>query len=277
MKLAECPLSLTNGRNEFHSANVGSEIEPSIPRSPTPYRERQRLERRQAYLATARKIVNTQGAQALTMQGVARTTGTSEGGIYSYFKNRHALLAELEVEALETLISSYLRGQAAVEATLLKEKVDAKATCLAQALGMARFWIASEVTLPNEIELSRRVFADPQAIADPEQINRVLPPAVQLLNHGRQRLDAAVDLKVLKPGDNLERALMVISSVTGALLTSKLGGWDNQLFDGRRIATDLSTALFAGWGANAKALEVADTHLRSVSDETLAPVPPQAP
>jgi AcrR family transcriptional regulator len=252
---------------------VGSDIEPPTSRPPTPYRERQRTERRQAYLATARHVVNTQGAQALTMQGVARATGTSEGGIYSYFKNRHALLAELEVEALETLISSYLRGQAAVEATLLQHKVDAKVTCLAQALGMARFWIASENTLPNEIELSRRVFAEPQAIADPEQINRVLPPAVQLLSHGRQRLDAAVDAKILKAGDNLERALMVISSVTGALLTSKLGGWDNQLFDGRRIATDLSLALFAGWGANAKVLDAADAHLRAIDDETLAPAP----
>lgn len=277
MQRAECPFSLTKRRNGFHSANVGSDIEPPSTRPPTPYRERQRLERRQAYLATARHVVNTQGASALTMQGVARATGTSEGGIYSYFKNRHALLAELEVEALETLISSYLRGQAAVEAKLLETKVDAKVTTMAQALGMARFWVASEATLPNEIELSRRVFADPQAIADPEQISRVLPPAVQLLSHGRQRLDAAVEAKVLKPGDNMERALMVISSVTGALLTSKLGGWDNQLFDGRRLATDLSTALFAGWGANARVLDAADAHLRAMADDVLAPVPPPTP
>lgn len=243
-------------------------------RQPSPHTVRQRLERRQDFLRAARDIVNAQGADALTMRHVTRAVGTSEGGIYNYFPTRSALLAELEIEALETIIASSLAGQQHLDDLLDRSSLDATTAALVRAVGLARFWIASEQTLPSEVELSRRVFSQPEAISEPTDTGRLIVTALQLLDHGRQRLDGAVVAGVLVPGENVERSLMLIASMTGALLTSKLGGWDHHVFDGAKIARQVAAAIFAGWGARWDLLDAAEVFLADVPLDLLAPPAP---
>lgn len=242
-----------------------------VTRQPSPHTIRQRLERRQDFLRAARDIVNAESPDALTMRRVTKVVGTSEGSIYNYFPTRSALLAELEIEALETIIASYLAGQRNLDDLVQMSRLDPSTQALVRAVGLAWFWIASEHMLPSEVELSRRVFSQPEGITEPNDANRLITTALRLLDHGRQRLDAAVASDVLDAGENVERSLMLIASMTGALLTSKLGGWDHQIFDGAKIARQVAAAFFAGWGADGALLDAAESFLASVPQELLAP------
>lgn len=220
-------------------------------------------------------IVNTDGQGALTMQRVTRSVGASEGSIYHYFSSKAVLLAELETEALEAISRSFVQGQANIQESLAGTKVQPRLAALARALGSVRFWIAAEVTLPNEVELSRRIFSQPYSLDD-EQVARLIPTAIHFLQLGAGTLDGAVERGVLRAGNSPERALLALASIAGALITGRLGEWDAGLFDGRRMATDLTLHLFAGWGAPPKLLADAHELLESLSDEDLAPRPPPA-
>ena len=233
---------------------------------PLGYRDRHREKRRREFLDVARRIINTEGHDALTMQRVTEAVGSSTGGIYIYFASKDVLMAELQREAFDVMVASYLLGQSQLDAVLEERGADLPAAALARAVATCRFWIDSEETLPGEIELSRRLIAGATApMAQPGE--GVLPAALRLLDEGRQRLDAAVEAGVLDPGNSLERAVMLVASMTGVLLTSKLGGWDTSLFDGRHLATGLVSDILVGWGATREQLAVADAHLAAFAKQ----------
>ncbi|CAN5615726.1 hypothetical protein BH20ACT2_BH20ACT2_20220 [soil metagenome] len=243
---------------------AGGDDEPTIPPR---FRERHRLARHREFLDAARRIVNTDGQAALTMQRVTDDVGSSVGGIYIYFPSKNALIAELQREALEVLTTSYLLGQARLDLLLAERDVDPATAALARGIATARFWIASEETFPSEIELSRRLLAGAQAVIATDEASRVLPAVLRLLEEGRQRLDAAAELGAIDPANNIERAVVVIAAITGVLLTSKLGRWDDHLFDGRHLATELIGNLFAGWGATRDRLAAVDELLAAFSQD----------
>lgn len=240
--------------------------------APSRYRERHRAARHRAFLDTARRIVTTEGQSALTMQRVTDELGTSVGGIYLYFPTKDALLAELESEALHVLHTSFLLGQVRLDAAL--EGTTPAEAALTRAMATARFWIDAEITLPTEIELSRRLFGDARSVADGDASAQLLPSVLRLLDEGRIRLSAAAELGVIDPDDDLERAVLVVSSLNGVLLASKVGVLDEALFDGRRLALRLVDLLFAGWGAPADARAAAGARLDALAERGhLAPLP----
>lgn len=199
------------------------------------------------------------------MQRVTDELGSSTGGIYNYFPTKHALIAELQREALEVMVESYQLGQARLDAVLEQRKARPADAALARAVATCLFWIDSEETIPAEIELSRRLIAG-ATTAQMGSDAGVVPAALRLLDEGRQRLDATVELGVLEPGDSIDRALMLVASVTGVLLTSKLGSWDQRLFDGRRLATRLVDDIFVGWGATREQLAIAEEHIAAFTE-----------
>jgi AcrR family transcriptional regulator len=241
------------------------------------YRERHRAARHRAFLDTARRIVTTEGQAALTMQRVTDELGTSVGGIYLYFPTKDALLAELESEALQVLHASFLLGRSRLDEALTSlAPADA---ALTRAMAAARFWIDAETTLPTEIELSRRLFGDASSLGDEGTAGRVLPSVLRLLDEVQRPLTAAAALGIIDQDDDLERAVLIVSSVNGVLLASKVGAWDEALFDGRRLALRLVDLLFAGWGAPAEPRAAAGARLDALAERGhLAPVPgPDAP
>lgn len=246
--------------------------------APARFRERHRAARHRAFLDTARRIVTSEGHGALTMQRVTDEMGTSVGGIYLYFPTKDALLAELEAEALHVLHASCLLGQARLDAHLEVQGTDATTAALARAVATARFWIDAEASLPTEIDLSRRLFSDAGVVAGEEETARLLPAVLRLLDEARTRIGAAAALGALAPDDDLERAITAVSAVNGVLLASAVGSWDEELFDGRRLARRLVDVLFLGWGADGDGLDAANDALDAFgAREHLAPVPGPGP
>jgi AcrR family transcriptional regulator len=220
------------------------------------YRERHRAARRREFLDIARQIVNTESQAALTMQRLAEETGSSAGGPYVYFPSKDALLAELQLEAFDIVLRSYRLGRVHLEEFLAGQGADRADAALTGVLANCVFWVESEETLPQDIELTRRLIGGHTTVEIDPQAG-VLPIALEVVEEGRQRIEAAVEAGAIGQGNSVERAIVLVASMTGVALVSKLGDWDNELFDGRRLASSLAEDILDGWGAPRPSLEAA--------------------
>lgn len=231
------------------------------------YRDRHRAARRQEFLETARRIVTTEGLPALTMQRITDEIGSSSGGIYVYFKTKDILIAELQRGAIATLGASFVHGQQALSDFLDESGADPSDAALTHVLAAGWFWVESEATLPIDVELFRRLFATAETTSDSTHGSEVLASALTLLGEGRARVDRAVEIGVLEDGNGVQRFILLSSCVTGAMLTSKLLPWDNDLFDGHRHATQLVHDLVRGWGADVERLSATEAALEAFLEQ----------
>jgi len=94
---------------------------------------------------------------------------------------------------------------------------------------------------------------------------RVLPAAFRVLAAASGLFDAASGAGALEAGVSIDRAMIVIAGTTGVLLTSGLARWDENLLDGSRLASTMTRALFAGWGADRAELDKVEDVLRELS------------
>lgn len=199
------------------------------------------------------------------MQGVTDAVGSSTGGIYFYFPTRDHLAAALQDDAFTVMHASFLQGQRALDEFLEEAGVtDPGDIAMTRALAVPSFWIDSEMTLPNEVELTRRLIA---GASRPTATTAGIPTsAMGLLVDGVKRLDDAIEVGVLDPGASVERGVSIVAALTGVLMTSNLGDWDQALFDGPRLAREILGHVFVGWGARHDRLDRA----RSLLDEFTA-------
>lgn len=216
------------------------------------------MERHRDFLQVALRIVTDEGLSALTMQGLADELDCGIGTLYRHFASKGVLIAELQREALDIVSMSFRLSQAHLDDLLAERSIPDDVAALAKAVVAARFWISAEIVFPQEIDLSRRIFIDPALRMEEDEAARVLPAALRLLDLARQLLDDAVDAGVLRDGSSVQRAIIVIAGITGVLLTSELGRWDADLFNGRDLATTMVADLFRGWDADPRHLAAVD-------------------
>jgi AcrR family transcriptional regulator len=222
-------------------------------------KEQFRMERHRDFLSTALRIVMADGLGGLTMQRLADEIGCGIGSLYRHFPSKDALIAELEREALDVVNTSFQLSQAHLEEVLEARSVDHPGlVALARTVTATRFWVAAETVFPQEIELSRRMFTDPALHMDEADVARVLPAALRLLDNARQLLEDAAEQGALRDGPSIQRAIVLVAGTTGVLMTSGLGRFDENLFDGRALASLMVHDLFLGWGADPDQLSVAE-------------------
>ena len=182
------------------------------------------------------------------------------------------LLAELQLQALEVLQTSFAAGMQQLDDELAG--LDDVEAALARAMGSAWFWVAADSRFPHEIDLSRRLFVGHRSDVPREQAGRLFDAAVSLLVQYGERIDAAVDVGAIEPGSNLDRSVVLLASVIGVMLSTRLGQLQSQLLDGSRIATQAIRDSFLAWGADRARLEAATRVVARVADEgRLAPAP----
>lgn len=204
------------------------------------------------------------------MARLAQEVGTSESNLYNYFSSKTVLLSALAVDSLGVIARAFAQGQDNVETSLTAADAAPRLVALTRALASARFWIAAESTMPSETELTRRIFSQPDTI-ESDEVDRLLTVGLDVLTVSAQLLDEAVALDVLDPGNNVERSVFALASISGTLLAGRLDRWDSGLFNGRRMSIELSSYLFNNWGAPPRLLREASEILDDLADEMLAP------
>ena len=241
-------------------------------------RARNRLERHRAFLREAKAIVAVEGLDALTMARLADRLDCAVGTAYTYFPSKSALVAEVQRDAIETLTESYVLFRARFDAHVAATSPSAEVAAAAHLVGFARFWIATLTAYPEEARLLQVLMADPgtDTIVD-DDLNRVVPAAMRLLEHARDAFATARTTGVLSAGADpdtadMERTVVLAATLNGVLLLDRLARVDPTLLDGHRLALATTLDLLRSWGA-------ADAHLdaatRLVAD--LAAAGPLAP
>ena len=226
-------------------------------------RARNRLARHSDYLATALRIATEEGLDALTMQRLAAEVDAAIGTVYTYFPSKGALLAEVQREAIDRLLGSYLLLRPDVEARVAD--TDPTTATVAHLVAFARFWIASLDTFPQEQVLLQQLMHDSRRVVPDDELGRVLPAILRLFDLARERFDAAVEVGALHEGDAMDRTITFAAALSGVLGVGKLDRWDVDLLDGRRLGRGLTDALLAGWGAPADALATSHTVLDAIA------------
>lgn len=215
-------------------------------------RARNRLARHSEYLGAALRIATEEGLEALTMQRLAADVDAAIGTVYTYFPSKGALLAEVQREAIDRLLGSYLLLRPDVEARVADSDPTLAAT--AHLVAFARFWIASLDTFPQEQLLLQQLMNDSRRAVPDDELGRVLPAILRLLDIARERFDAAVATGALSPGDAMDRTVTFAAALSGVLGVGKLDRWEVEMLDGRRLARQLVDDLLVGWGAAAPAV-----------------------
>lgn len=231
---------------------------PQVSRAPAPSgrRERNRLARHRAFLDAALRIATDEGLHGLTMQRLADEVDAAVGTVYTYFPSKGALVAEVQREAVERLMASYLQLRPLIEERTADLAPEVAA--LAHLVGFARFCIESVDTLPQEQRLLQQLMYDADQVVPTEEGARVLPAVLRLLDLARQRFAAAVEVGALQPADPMDRTVVLASALNGVLQVGKLARWDAELLDGVRLARLLIDDLLLGWGAGLS--ELAGAH-----------------
>ena len=194
-------------------------------------------------------IATEEGLDALTMQRLAAEVDAAIGTVYTYFPSKGALLAEVQREAIDRLLGSYLLLRPDVEARVAD--ADPTLAAVAHLVAFARFWIESMDTFPQEQHLLQQLMSDTRRAVPDDELSRVLPAILRLLDLARDRFELAAGIGALHAGDAMDRTLTFAAALSGLLQLDKLNRWDNDLLDGGRLARNLVDDLLLAWGAPA--------------------------
>jgi AcrR family transcriptional regulator len=226
-------------------------------------RARNRLARHSEYLQTALRIATEEGIDALTMQRLASEVEAAIGTVYTYFPSKGALLAEVQREAIDRLLGSFLLLRPEVESRVAD--ADPVTAALAHLVAFGRFWIASLDTFPQEQRLLHQLMSDSRRAVPDDELGRVLPAILRLFDLARERFDAAAAVGALAEGEAMDRTITFTGALSGVLGIGDLDRWDLDLLDGRRLGRQVLDVLMAGWGAPAAELADANAVLDAIA------------
>lgn len=228
-------------------------------------RARNRLERHAAFLATAKRIVATEGLAALTMQRLAAELECAVGTAYTYFPSKSALVAQVQADAIERLTGSYLLFRARLAAEAL-DGATAPVAALAEVVGFVRFWLSTLDTFPEEARLLQLLMAESSdpVIADAD-VGTVFPAAMRLLGLAAESVERAATAGALDDGDAIDRVVRLAAALNGVLLLDRLARVDEHLFDRARHARSLAEDLLRGWGAAPAHLAAATARVEALA------------
>lgn len=229
---------------------------------PSPLRTQARAVREQLYLQAARRIVIDGGLEALTMQRLADELNCAIGAVYRYFPSKDALIADLQRDALATLLASYDDTRATLDVQL--EGEDVAAVALVRLLGFADFFAAAQALYPEELNLIMVGLTAAHTVIGDASLDRIAPAALALFERLRSLLTAAVVAGALEEGESTERAALWATALIGTLVSDKLARYDPGLFDARRLSLQLTEHLLGGWGADPAELAAAGARIEEL-------------
>jgi AcrR family transcriptional regulator len=244
---------------------------------PKPGRRAQnRITRTRAFLDTAFTIVSEEGFDALTMQRLADQTDAAIGAVYRYFPSKSALLAEVQRAAVDRLNVSLTMIVDRAERTFAALDLDPQALSISRLVLFGRWFVATADTFPQELHMLQILMSDPREQMSLEDGMRVLPSAMMLLDGVRTVVETATGNGALDTREEpMARVVTWAAAVGGVLQLTRLGVYDAELFDGDRLARNLTANLFVSWGADRARVDDAERIVDGIGAE--GPLAPRVP
>ena len=216
--------------------------------------QRRRSARRDSILTAARRAVDQDGLDGLTMKGLADELDLAVGTLYTYFPSKAALVAAMQVDAIHRLAAVYEAVESRLEPAIAALPDEVRPFARLALFG--RSVAAAERHQPDEVHLQQRLLNAPAQLAEPE-LGAVTAAAFAVLARPQGLLEDAAARRLLTPADPFERMLRWISGLNGILLLRGVPHLEGVVFDLRRLADDLTLDLLRGWGADPDLLAAA--------------------
>jgi len=210
---------------------------------------RSRADRRDAFLEAARQLIEEHGIDALTVKSVADRVDAAVGTLYTYFPSKGALIAALQVAAIERLGAAYTQAADDLDSELAARGVDVDTAALTRLVAVGRSLIAVVEVLPEEFRLQQRLLND-RADYDDRDVALVVPVAYAVLARPERLLRDAVALGVLEAGDSFDRTITWVAGINGVLTLGSLAASVAAGFAPASLADMLHLSLLRGWGAD---------------------------
>jgi len=228
-------------------------------------REQNRVARNHDLLLAATEIIATEGVEGLTMQAVADNVGCAVGTIYTYFESKSALLAALQLAAIQTLIDTFTASAESWERAISDADLDPVTAALVRLVAIGQILVAAGDIHEREFDLLQKLISTPADLTTDSDRQEVIPLALELLDTVRVFIDHASSVGALSlssSDSSVSRAIRWAGGINGALLVSNVGIEANRknppLFDGQALALSLAQDLLRSWGAPLDDLESAN-------------------
>jgi AcrR family transcriptional regulator len=219
--------------------------------------ERKRTVRAEAILDAALGVLTSEGLDAVTLGRVAREVDLVPAALYRYFASKDAMLAALQRKVLEDVHGRLRAAREQLDARLGRRHL----TPLARLLFLVDFYLALPGVAPGHHHLIVVFLADPRLLLPEPEARKNAPLFAALLAEVEGLLREGAAEGTLAAGDSLQRALILWSSLQGALLIAKLTRWEPALGDPAEIGRAAAQTLLAGWGASSACLRAARKQL----------------
>ena len=118
-------------------------------------RAERRREKRDRYLDAAVMILFRDGFEGLTMSAIAREVEAAVGTIYGYFPSKSALVSELQVHAITTVLDAWSEARAAWTGEFSRAGLAGNDALLAELLAYGTFHAQVQDVYPQEFRLQQ--------------------------------------------------------------------------------------------------------------------------
>lgn len=234
--------------------------------------ERKRVARKREHLRAAMRIVAADGLDALTMHRLAAEVDCAVATLYEYFASKRALVADLQVGAIEVLSESQARLADDLDAHLHAAGVDDDVAALTQLWAFGAFMRAAAVEFPEEFHLQQLLLSERRPVLGDAETGQVVEVAMALLERAAWAMDVCVRRGVLDDGNAFERVVVWAAAINGVLMAADLPIFEPEPDAPSRFVDDVGEALLTRWGAGDADLQTAEDHVRAfAATATLAP------
>jgi AcrR family transcriptional regulator len=225
-----------------------------------------REQKRDRYLRAARQVIVRDGLDGLTMQAMASEVGAAVGTIYGYFPSKHALLAELQVEAIAAVVDAWTEARDRWVDDLRAVGVADDDLPAATYLAFGEFFLCSQSDFAFEFDLTRLQFDASHGILESVAFARLSTVDRRpLLDGPADVVDGAMRAGGLDPDPS------EVVDATSALLLSLYGvsllstAWPAAAhFAVPRLSRRMMVDVACGWGLGRGQLEAFAPIVRDV-------------
>ena len=229
-----------------------------LPPGPRAAQRARRAETTDRIVEAAERIATDEGLEALTMHRLAGELGYRVGALYRYYPSKEALLVAMLARVLGELgrVVSDARETTDGIVSRARKPIDPGEAAILFVVVASRAYLEAARARPVHAAILTRMLADPRpVISDDASAPSLMPAAHALLAAMVSALHDARAHGALSRGDDLERAVLLWSSLQGLSPLRKMERFGIGSLTTEKLGHSLVRALLAGWGADPEVIE----------------------
>ena len=216
-------------------------------------RARRRAETVEELLDRAEQVVLGEGLEALSMHRLAAEHGVLVAALYRYWPSKDALLGALLARTVERVREKVALVPTWTDEAARRGRYDARQRALLHVARLGAVYVGLSRERPETTSLMTHFLAPARPLHEPAPDAPLFVHGLALLREVASAIEAAAEAGALMPGDAVERAALLWTSLHGLVAASKLTRF-GLAGTAERLTEHLLATLLRGWGADPELL-----------------------